>query len=285
MRRAKEVVAEHESRHPHAGGRVREAVGRLLVTDTYVGVHDPTTRTKVGSGLWGHVGTLLFGMVFIGFSIPFVVVFTPDGDASTTGVVTGVQRTVGEDGDTCSLATEYVVDGRTHQGSSGISSSSFCSTQVGDPVEVLYDSTDPADSEVHGGWGVWIVWLFPLAGALIFLPSLVGVVLALAVAATGRRMVREGRRSSAMQPAASSDQHLVDEATREVTAAIVALRATKEPVVEDELDAAPVPYYADAPALASDEVAPGWYRTVDGTSERWHNGVEWTPHVRPAPPL
>lgn len=271
MRRAREVAAEHEARSPHASGRIREAVGELLVSETRRGV-------------WGHVPTMLFGLVFIGFSTPFIMIFTPDGDATTTGTVVEVHRHVGDDSTTCSVTTDYIVDARTYRTASGFSSSGLCSKDVGGSVEVVYDSTNPSDAEVDPGRAIWMVYLFPAAGALIFLSSLTAAGFALAAVSTGRRMVREGRRASEVQPASSADQMLVEEATRELRAAVVALRGEGKPVDSDDLDPAPVPYFADAPVLAPDAIAPGWYRTIDGTSERWHNGVEWTPHVRPYAP-
>lgn len=271
LRRARAIVAEHDTQNPHAAGRVREAVGQLLVTGTRPGV-------------WSHVPTMLFGLVFFGFSIPFLVIFTPDGDAATTGTITQVHRYDGDEGDTCSVSVDYVVDGRTYRTGSGFSSSSFCSKDVGGTVEVRYDAANPQDAEVDPGWVVWVIHLFPAVGALIFLPSLAGSLIALVAVATGRRMVRAGRRASTLRPASSADELLVAQVTERFTAEIAALRHTNEPVDADDLDEAPVPYYADAPVLAPGEIARGWYRTDDGTSERWHNGVEWTPHVRPYAP-
>lgn len=269
LRRAREIVAEHDAQSPHASGRVREAVGQLLVSGAR-------------PGLWSHVPTMLFGLVFIGFSLPFVMIFTPDGDATTTGTVLEVHRHVGDDGETCSVTTDYVVDGQTYRTGSGFSSSSFCSKGVGATVEVRYDSSDPQDAEVDPGRVIWMVYLFPAFGALVFLPSLAGLVIAAVAVAVGHAMVRDGRREGALQPASSADELLVKQVTEQFTAEIATLRGTGGPET-GEFDEAPVPY-SEAPVVAPSEIAPGWYRTADGASERWHNGVEWTPHVRPYAP-
>lgn len=286
---AKEVVADHDARHPHVAGEVRQAVGGLLVTDGLAGLRDLHGRKASRSGILGHVGQALFGLFFLAFGLFFVHVFTVDGDATTTGTVTHVNRGTDTDGNTtCSVDAEFWVDGRPLNASSHYSSSGFCGKRPGSTVEVRYDSANPSDAAVDGG-DTWWIWVFPAAGLLVLALALANISLSLSVALFGWKLVRAGRAMTASAPATSTDDAAVAEAVEEYTAAIGRLRGG--PSHDEE---APVPYPATtlpplptgarppaAPVIAPDVISPGWYRTADGVSERWHDGVAWTPHVRP----
>lgn len=292
---AKDVVAEYDAQSPHTAGQVRQAIGGLLIADGLIGLENPLGG-KSRPGIFGHLFQALFGLVFVGVGFFVLSMTDAEGDATTTGTITEVNRHTSDDSDTCSLRAEFWVDNVPYRAGTTHSSSGFCSENVGGTVDIRYDSTNPADADVDGGSIIWFVLLFPAAGLLVTTPALIGLAFSAAAIFFGWRLVRTGRTMAADNPPTTTDQGIVREAKEKFTAVVTTVRgnstssatnSTKAVAQALGLIAAPA---TPAPAPVGAPVAPaaiaaGWYRTADGASERWHDGITWTTHVRPyAPP-
>ncbi len=107
-------------------------------------------------------GLLLVGMILLGTSL------RPDMDATAPGRITALPA-----GQTlshvtvCSIDAEFTVDGRTYTASSQDASSSNCDLEIGAPVEVDYDSDNPAKSQLHQGYIPWLGGAMAAVGLLL----------------------------------------------------------------------------------------------------------------------
>lgn len=294
--KAKDVVAEYDAQSPHTAGQVRQTIGGLLIADGLVGLENPLGG-RSRPGIFGHMFQALFGLIFVvvGFSVHAMI--SPEGDATTTGTITKVIYSTGEDGNTCSLTAEFWVGDVPYRAATTHSSSSFCSENVGGTVDIRYDSANPADADIDDNVLTWFILIFPAAGLLVMIPSLVGLTFSAAAIFFGWRLLRTGRAMSAANPATTTDQGIVAEAKEKFLAMVVPLRLGRSDssaahqarsLVESLglVASQPGPSATqNTPPVAPAAIAAGWYRTADGASERWHDGITWTAHVRPyAPP-
>ncbi|WP_162598748.1 DUF3592 domain-containing protein [Nocardioides gilvus] len=293
--KAKDVVAEYDAQSPHTAGQVRQAIGGLLIADGLVGLENPLGG-RSRPGIFGHLFQALFGLIFVVVGVFVFSMTSADGDATTTGTITDVRTHTGDDSTTCSLRAEFWVDDIPYRAGTTHSSSSFCSENVGGTVDIRYDSANPADADIDEGSMLWFVLVFPAAGLLVMLPSLIGLAFSAAAIFFGWRLLRSGRAMSAANPPTSTDQGIVAEAKEKFIEVVATVRggsstrsaATSSRAIAQSLGliAAPAtPQVPTGPPVAPAAIAAGWYRTADGASERWHDGINWTTHVRPyAPP-
>lgn len=297
--KAKDVVADYDAQSPHTAGQVRQAIGGLLIADGLVGLENPLGG-KTRSGIFGHLFQALFGSIFVFVGFFFFSLAGAEGDATTTGTITQVNTHTGDDSTTCSLRAEFWVGDVPYQAGTPMSSSSFCSKNVGGTVDIRYDSDNPANADIDEDSMLWLVLIFPAAGLLVMLPALVGLAFSAAAIFFGWRLVRSGRAMAAANPPTTTDQGVVAEAKDKFISVVTSLRgsgsnagatgprtkfAQSLGLIGSPSTSHQVPVDHAGSPLAPPAIAPGWYRTADGASERWHDGVHWTTHVRPyAPP-
>lgn len=107
-------------------------------------------------------GLALVGMILLGTSL------RPDMDATAPGRITALPQ-----GETlshvtvCTIEAQFTVDGRTYSTTSQDASGSNCDLEIGAPVEVDYDSDDPATNQLHQGYIAWLGGAMATAGLLL----------------------------------------------------------------------------------------------------------------------
>lgn len=129
------------------------------------------------SGIGGAVGGMIFGLVFIALSLLVLKPLILDqatvhaGEATIQGTVIDQHASTGEHGRMCSPEASFVVDGQSYA-ASGTGSSSTC-PPLGSHLKVIYRTADPADARVApDSMSRTMAWIFPAAGALVFVMSL-----------------------------------------------------------------------------------------------------------------
>ncbi|GGD13006.1 DUF2510 domain-containing protein [Nocardioides daphniae] len=289
--RAKETVAEYDASNPHTAGQVRQVVGGLLITDGLVGLENPFDGARTRPGILAHLAQLAFGLIFVAVGVTLFVTTSPQGDTVTQGTVTRVNSHQGDDGTTCSLEAEFWVDERPYKASTPHSSSGLCSENVGRTIDVRYEASNPANADIDDATFAWLTLIFAAAGAVVALPSLIGFAYSCAAILFGWRLVRTGRAMAAANPPTTTDTGIVAAVKDKFTETVLALRGRTTKAVAGGSASTSGLSPVEPPTLGPDgrPVAPahipaGWYRTADGASERWHDGVQWTVHVRPYAP-
>jgi hypothetical protein len=91
-------------------------------------------------------------------------------DATTTGSVIDIEQGQSSGANyRCGLKAEFTVDGKTYVAGSLDSSPANCKLQVGDAVEVEYQSANPKVSQVHDPFFVWLAGGLTAGGVLLLL--------------------------------------------------------------------------------------------------------------------
>ena len=103
-----------------------------------------------------------FGLTLVG-SILLLTSLRPDMDAQADGRITQLPagQTVSQV-TVCSIDAVFTVDGRNYTTTSQDASSSYCDLEIGSPIVVDYDSSNPASNQIHEAYIPW------LGGALAF---------------------------------------------------------------------------------------------------------------------
>jgi hypothetical protein len=268
---ARSMVAEHDAADPHTAGRVRQVVGGTLVADGLIGLENPLNARKSRPGVLGALFLLGFGGLFVGVGL-WISSSGADTDATTQGVVTDVQRqhrSGSGSSTTCRLTAEFTVDGRRYVAGSPVSSGGNCDEATGSPIEVRYDSANPAEAEV-GARPLWFGMIFVVVGALIALAGLVTFLVRAFCIVFGARLYLTGSRMVRESPPGIGETGVVEEVR---TRLLALMNSGQSPRQEQGTNVVAPPVTATT--------QPGWYPTADGAYVRWHDGVRWTEHVAP----
>ncbi|MDO7867094.1 DUF3592 domain-containing protein [Nocardioides jiangxiensis] len=276
---ARAEVEKHESTDPYVAGRVRQVIGGVLIADGLVGLENPFGR-RSRPGILGALVFLGLGLVFVVLG-PIVMTRGVDVDATATGRITQVSA---PDSDrTCSATATFEVGGSSYRAMSEGSSSGLCKREVGDRIEVRYDSADPSQNRIGVSVFGIVGWVFLGVGLLFSLIGLVLVALRAGSIYFGWKLWRSGGRMVRANPPTPGADDLASRAKADF---LRVLRGGGS--IGSGLAGAMAPTGAASSAgvtapsvVAPDVVAAGWYPTADGTHERWHDGSGWTDQVRP----
>ncbi|MBB2923170.1 DUF3592 domain-containing protein [Cellulomonas cellasea] len=184
-------------RDPRAAGTTEAMAGGALLADGVLGVG---SRRQ---GIGGAVKTAVMGLVFLVIGLGALHLVGQDdagpGDVTTQGTVVDQQwhtnhSSTGGSRRTCSPAAEFTVDGQVHTAVSNGSSGSC--PAIGTRVTVVYDPADP------GATGrlpapatvVLLLWLFPVAGAVMLLTGIGTFVARAASIGAGVALLTDGLR-------------------------------------------------------------------------------------------
>lgn len=215
---ASEIVSKHEGGNPRTAGRVYQAIGGLLVADGLIGLKNPFSGNKARTGLFG---ALVFCAVGIGVlvAMPFVVKI-PEVDSMTVGSISKISEPrVSKDDEngagTCSYVARYAVDGTEYTVRSGFSSSTICSSHIGDPVDVHYLASTPSRGVVSPGTQKAIRWGGMAFGALFLLIGLCTFVIRAITLFFGIKLFLRGRRLVKTSPPSQDDDGNVVRAAKD----------------------------------------------------------------------
>jgi hypothetical protein len=91
-------------------------------------------------------------------------------DATATGSVIEIAQGQSSGGNyRCGLKAEFTVDGKTYVAGSLDSSDANCEFQVGDAIEVEYQSANPNVSQIHDPFFAWLAIGLTAGGAVLLL--------------------------------------------------------------------------------------------------------------------
>lgn len=71
---AKQTLATYDADNPHTAGRLRQALGGVLIADGLVGLENPLNGQKARPGLIGSMAGIVFAAIFV--AIPFFMLRT-----------------------------------------------------------------------------------------------------------------------------------------------------------------------------------------------------------------
>jgi hypothetical protein len=177
--------------NPHAQGIGEELGGAALAADGLIGFG--RNRTGIFGALKG-MGTSLV-IVIIGLAVMGFLASnnsTAAGEVRGSGIVTSLGST---SGNSCTPVARFAVAGKSYSADSKIGISP-CPVSLGQTVDVIYSSSDPAsDARVEMGTSVTqFLWLIPVLGGVGFLASLFTFIVRAGSIAGGAALVLDGYR-------------------------------------------------------------------------------------------
>ncbi|WP_412871124.1 DUF3592 domain-containing protein [Cellulomonas sp. 179-A 4D5 NHS] len=184
-------------RDPRAPGTTEAMAGGALLADGVLGVG---SRRQ---GIGGAVKTAVLGLVFLVIGLGALHLVGQDdagpGDVTTQGTVVDQQWHTNHSSTSgsrrmCSPAAEFTVDGQVYTAVSN-SSSGSCPA-IGTTVTVVYDPADPgATGRLPAPATVaLLLWLFPVAGAVMLLTGIGTFVARAASIGAGVALLTDGLR-------------------------------------------------------------------------------------------
>ncbi|MDL2363178.1 MAG: DUF3592 domain-containing protein [Patescibacteria group bacterium] len=200
---AQQFLTQYETKDPATYAAAEQAIGGLLLLDGFIGIDNPFGQ-KSRPGLLGSLLGIGLGIVFLFVPVIFNSISGINKmTATTTATVVSIKQepsTDGSSGSACSAVTKYSVDGKQYQQPSSYSSSALCGLAVGTDVPINYNPDKP------GSWGynvsgiTNIVKIFPFAGALAIIGSLITFVIRLASIIFGYKLLMDGRKRAKTLP-------------------------------------------------------------------------------------
>lgn len=110
-----------------------------------------------------------FGLLLTG-AILLLISLRPDMDATTTGWISELEQGQTTSHVTvCSYNAQFTVNGQTYVASSLDASNSNCDLQIGTPVVVEYNSSNPASNQIQAKYMPWVGGALAIVGILLLM--------------------------------------------------------------------------------------------------------------------
>jgi len=219
---AQAYLGQYKQQDPATYAAAQQAVGGLLIIDGVFGIDNPLGRNR-RPGILGTLGGILLGVVFM--FVPLIV-NNLTGLAKMTATTTATVVSVGDPvvsqstsstsqnssgSSSCSLTTQYIVNGIEQTGTSAISSSGNCSKAVGSTLTINYDPANPSawasDTETIG----WFVNIFFYIGLLAVILSFFTFIIRLFSIIFGWKLLKSGRALAKSLPEGTNLATIVEE--------------------------------------------------------------------------
>lgn len=197
---AENFLNQYKTSNPASYAAAQQAVGGLLILDGFTGIDNPFGK-KQRNGILGSLGGVVAGVIFLVIS-GFVMKVSGMNEmtAKTTAEVVAVGTmsvTTDSDGSrsggTCALTAKYAVDGREYVQSSSSQSNTACSLTVGQSIEISYNPNNPGSWAYDADTAKMFFNIFPIAGVLLIISSLVVFVIRLLSIIFGWKILKSGR--------------------------------------------------------------------------------------------
>lgn len=193
---ADNFLNQYKTSSPASYAAAQQAVGGLLIVDGFMGIDNPLGANK-RSGIFGSFLGIILGLVFI-FGTTFIGNFfgVNKMTAATTATVTNVSQpatSTDNSSGTCTATAKYLVSGKEYTQTASSSTSSTCSLNKGQQININYDPSNP------GAWAYDldtiknILKLFPIAGIFLAIVSLFTFIVRLLSIIFGWKLLKNGR--------------------------------------------------------------------------------------------
>lgn len=195
-------TVKREAQNPNSQATGKQALGGAMIADGIVGFGEKR------SGIFGAVGTIIFGIVWLLFTT-FLLGGLTEGNKLKPGETTSQGKVIelnvsestskGKTSRMCSPVVEFTVNGAKHTASTN-GSTSPCPWRVGQDAKVLYDpkSVDASSRVPMDGKGMdMFTKIFPLAGWLIIAGGVWTLLVRLGTIGAGIYFWRKGSQQKA----------------------------------------------------------------------------------------
>lgn len=199
-RKAKGFLEQYEQKDPVSFSAAQQAIGGLLILDGFIGIDNPFGGKK-RSGIFGTLGGIVFGIVFMFVPTFFGNVLGTNSMTATTNAVvvamTPQTSSSSSSGSACAATVRYSVAGKEYTQPSSFSSSSYCALAAGQTVSINYNPQSPGAwaygaASMKGFFSVffWVGLLAAIMSFVTFIIRLLSIIFGWKLLQSGRALAK-----------------------------------------------------------------------------------------------
>ena len=193
---AEQFLSDYKQKSPATFAAAQEAIGGLLILDGFIGIDNPLGGRK-RPGIFGSLIGIILGLVFV-FGTGFFTNLTGISKmtSTTTATVVSVSQpstTTNNSGSSCTPTAKYTVNGAEYSQTASSGSSSACSLTQGQTISINYNPNNPGQWAYDLHTVKTVLKIFPIAGVLVSLTSLVTFAIRLFSIIFGWKLLKSGR--------------------------------------------------------------------------------------------
>ncbi len=194
---AENYLDQYKTSNPASYAAAQQAVGGILILDGFIGIDNPLGNNK-RSGIFGSLIGIVIGLAFLFGSGFLGNLFGINSlTATTTAEVVSVSQPnktgSNNSGGACTATAKYLVDNKEYSNIASGGSSSSCSLTAGQKININYNPNSPGDWAYDLATTKKILKVFPIAGAIVALASLITFSIRLLSIIFGWKLLKNGR--------------------------------------------------------------------------------------------